>query len=345
MPKLPPKNGVRIERRSTLLIDGNALFKRGYLGSHDAYNKEGVHIGGLYQFITVMKKLISENVFHRVYVFWDGKFSGKLRYNIYKDYKKSRGKDYENGTEPEDMSELLQQYMVKEYLHHLSIRQLVDEVVEADDFIAYYCITKDVNEDITICSSDRDLCQLISDDVRMYLCDKKLYIDNKTYNNVFNHHYKNVALIKTIIGDNSDDIKGVRGVKEKTLLNLFPDISKKEVSLYEILTEAHKLKNDRTESGKKPLKALDNILDSVTDGIQGKRLYEINDELVNLRNPKLTEHAIENFIRTKTEPISPDTDFKEVYQMVKRDGLDDLIREYYMSDYFLQFKKLKDRDC
>jgi hypothetical protein len=30
--------------------------------------------------------------------------------------------------------------------------------------------------------------------------------------------------------------------------------------------------------------------------------------------------------------------------MVKRDGLDELIREYYMSDYFLQFKKLKDRN-
>jgi len=345
MPKLPPKNGVRIERRSTLLIDGNALFKRGYLGSHDAYNKEGVHIGGLYQFITVTKRLISENVFHRVYVFWDGRFSGKLRYNIYKDYKSSRGKDYENGTEPEDMSELIQQYMVKEYLYHLSIRQLEDEVVEADDFIAYYCITKDSNEDITICTSDRDLCQLISDDVRIYLCDKKLYVDNKTYNNVFNHYYKNVALIKTIIGDYSDDIKGIKGVKEKTLLNLFPDISKKEVSLHQILTEAQKLKNDRIDSGKKSLKALDNLLDSVTDGIQGKRLYEINDELVNLRKPKLTDHAIENFIRTKTEPTPDDTDFKEVYQMVKRDGLDDLIREYYMSDYFLQFKKLKDRDC
>jgi len=345
MPKLPPKNGIRIERRSTLLIDGNALFKRGYLGSHDAYNKEGVHIGGLYQFITVTKKLISENVFHRVYVFWDGKFSGKLRYEIYKDYKSSRGKNYEDGTEPEDMSELLQQYMVKEYLHHLSIRQLEDEVVEADDFIAYYCKNKEPNEDITICTSDRDLCQLISENVRIYLCDKKLYVNHENYDKVFNHHYKNVALIKTIIGDNSDDIKGVRGVKEKTLLNLFPQISEKEVSLYEVLNEAQKLRNDRVESGRKPLKSLDNILESVTDGVQGKRLYEINDELVNLTKPKLTEHAIENFNKLKTEPISYNGDFKEVYQMVKRDGLDDLIREYYMSDYFLQFKKLKDRDC
>lgn len=344
MPKLPPKNGPRIERINTLLIDGNALFKRGYLGSHDAYNKEGEHIGGLYQFITVTKKLISDNVYHRVYVFWDGNFSGKLRYEIYKDYKSSRGKDYENGTEPEDMSEKLQQYMVKGYLYHLAIRQLEDPVVEADDFIAYYCLTKADNEDITICTSDRDLCQLISDNVRIYLCDKKIYVDTKTYDSVFSHHYSNVALIKTIIGDNSDDIKGIKGVKEKTLLTLFPSIAKKTVSLQEILNEAEVLKSGREESGKKPLKSVCNILESVTDGIQGKRIYEINDELVNLTKPKLTKDAIDKFNSMKTEVIPSDSDFKNVYQMVKRDGLDDLIREYYMSDYFLPFKKLKDRN-
>jgi hypothetical protein len=78
--------------------------------------------------------------------------------------------------------------------------------------------------------------------------------------------------------------------------------------------------------------------------VQGKKLYEINDELVNLRKPKLTEDAKERFLAMKTEPAPQDADFKEVYQMVKRDGLDELIREYYMSDYFLQFKKLKDRN-
>jgi 5'-3' exonuclease len=344
MPKLPPKNGSRIERKNTLLIDGNALFKRGYLGSHDAYTRDGEHIGGLYQFITVTKKLISENVYHNVYVFWDGRLSGKLRYDIYKDYKSSRGKDYVNGTEPEDMSEKLQQYMVKGYLYHLSIKQLEDDVVEADDFIAYYCLTKSDYEDITICTSDRDLCQLISNDIRVYLCDKKMYVGVENYNTVFEHHYTNVALLKTIIGDNSDDIKGVKGVKEKTLLKHFPILKEKGVSLHEIIAEAQKLSDNRVAEGKKPLSALTNILNSVTDGVQGKKLYEINDELVNLRKPKLTEDAKERFLAMKTEPAPQDADFKEVYQMVKRDGLDELIREYYMSDYFLQFKKLKDRN-
>ena len=344
MPKLPPKKGKRIDRINTLLIDGNALFKRGYHGSHDAYNKEGQHIGGLYQFITVLKKLLSEDVYHRVYVFWDGEFSGKLRYNKYKDYKSDRGKNYESGTKPEDMDEKLQQYMVKEYLYHLSIRQIEDDVVEADDYIAFYSNNKADNEDVTICTSDRDICQLVNDNIKIYLCDKKIYLTKGNYNEHFSHHYTNVALIKTISGDNSDTINGIKGVKEATLTKHFPQITERSVELSEILSDAEKIQEGRLLKKKKPLKALDNIINSVTEGIQGSKIYEINDELVNLKKPKMTEKSIIHFYDIIDTPLSDDRSIKDVYRMVKRDSLDDIIRSYYMSDYFLPFKKLIDRD-
>ena len=344
MPKLPPKKGKRIDRINTLLIDGNALFKRGYHGSHDAYNREGQHIGGIYQFITILKKLLSEDVYHRVYVFWDGEFSGKLRYEIYKDYKSDRGKNYETGTKPDDMDEKLQQYMVKEYLYHLSIRQIEDDVVEADDYIAFYCKNKAEYEDITICTSDRDICQLVNDNIKIYLCDKKIYLTKSNYKEYFLHHHTNIALIKTITGDNSDSIKGIKGVKETTLIKHFPQIVEREVKLAEILIDAQKIQEDRILKKQKPLKALDNILNSVTDGIQGVKLYEINDELVNLTKPKMTEKSIKHFYDVIETPLSDDRGIMNVYKMVKRDSLDDLIKEYYMSDYFLPFKKLIDRE-
>jgi 5'-3' exonuclease len=68
------------------------------------------------------------------------------------------------------------------------------------------------------------LSQLISDDVRIYFCDLKNYVDKSNYFLYFSHHPENAALIKIIIGDNSDTIKGVKGVKETTLLSLFPEI-------------------------------------------------------------------------------------------------------------------------
>merc|ERR1739838_397360 len=121
------------------------------------------------------------------------------------------GKDYENGTHPIDIQEKTEVFLIRQYLEELCVRQLVDNTksgVEADDFIAYYCKTKASNEKITICTSDRDLCQLINSDVRIYLCDKKEYVNTKNYQDFFNHHQSNSKLIKIIGGDNSDSIKG-----------------------------------------------------------------------------------------------------------------------------------------
>jgi len=149
--KRPPKNGEqKVKVINTLLVDGNALFKFGFFGAKDEYNHRGEHIGGIYQFLTILRKLLTEDLYHRVYVFWDGKLSGQLRYNIYNDYKGDRNKDFINGTHPVDESEVRQKKMIGNYLDNLFIRQLQDEVVESDDFIAFYCKNKTENEKITI---------------------------------------------------------------------------------------------------------------------------------------------------------------------------------------------------
>ena len=344
MRRLPPKKGVRVEKLNTLLVDGNALFKRGYLGSPDALNENGDHVGGIYQFVTVLKKLLLKDVYHRVYVFWDGNFSGRLRWEFYKDYKSDRGKDYENGTEPEDINEKYQQFLVKGYLHDLSIRQLTDEIIEADDFIAFYCLTKLDNEHITICTSDRDICQLISEDIKIYLCDKKEYVTLRNYGDYFKHHHGNVALIKQIAGDNSDSIVGIKRIAESTLLKHFPILKERKCTLDEILEEAQRIQDERASEKKKPLVALTNILDRVTDGIQGQDIYKINKRLVDLTQPLLTKEGVEAFHAMIEEPLSEDRDIKNVYKMMERDGVDQLLSEYYMTDYFLPFKKLIDRE-
>jgi 5'-3' exonuclease len=225
--KRPPRNGEIIEKiQHTLLVDGNALYKTSLFGAKDKYNQDGQHIGGLYQFLTTLRMVLNNDLYHRVFVFWDGNFSGKLRYNIYEPYKSGRGKDYINGTQPIDESELAQRRLLWDYLNELYIRQLKDEVIEGDDFIGYYCLTRKENEKITIISNDRDMCQLIDENVRVYFCDPKIkdYVDIENYSKYFPHHRNNSLLIKTITGDGSDSIKGIKGVKEKTLLNIFPEI-------------------------------------------------------------------------------------------------------------------------
>jgi 5'-3' exonuclease len=348
MAKRPRKYGGEQEpTTNTLLVDGNALFKRGFFGAKNQYNNNGEHIGGVYQFITVIRKLLKEELYHRVFVFWDGKFSGRMRYDIYTDYKISRNKDFIHGTHPVDEEEVREKFLIKQYLEELFIRQLMDNTksgVEADDFIAYYCVTKKSNEKITICTSDRDLCQLINKDIKLYLCDIKDYITDVNYQNHFKHNYRNSKLIKIIGGDASDDIIGIEGVKEKTLLNLFPELAERKVTLDEILESAKKQQYFRIDMKKKPLKTLTNIIERNTTGIQGKEIYEINEALVDLSKP-LVDKPNRKLLKNLKLPIGDITNrgIKNVYTLMKRDGIDKQIYNF-STEYLLPFKELIERE-
>jgi DNA polymerase-1 len=344
--KRPPRNGDTVQKiQNTLLVDGNALFKRAFAGAKDEYNSKGEHIGGVYQFLTLLRKLLTEDLYHRVYVFWDGNFSGKLRYDIYEPYKSGRGKDYKNGTQPVDEEELKQRKLIWEYLNELYVRQLKHEVIEGDDFIAYYCLTKKQNEKVTICTNDRDMAQLISEDVRIYFLDLKNYVDNSNFISYFCYKLENAALIKTMIGDNSDTIKGIKGLGVKTLLTLFPELTERELNINEIISIAKEKQEERLKNKQKPLAVLDNIINSVTEGVQGKRIYEINDMLVNLKRPMLTEDGIRELEQLIDGTLdSSGRDIKKVLIYMERDGLDKSIGEVRYPEYLIPFKKLIDRE-
>ena len=120
--------------------------------------------------------------------------------------------------------------IVQAFLDDLFVRQIRNRkgAVEGDDFIAYYCKTKAPNDKVTIVTHDRDLCQLINEDIQIFLIDRKSYVTHYNYNqyagdgvkkvNIFNFHKENAVLVKTICGDSSDSIRGVKGMGEKTLL-------------------------------------------------------------------------------------------------------------------------------
>lgn len=346
MNKRPPKNGeIRQEIQNTLLVDGNALFKRGFSGAKDLYNKDGVHIGGVYQFLTTLRMLLEQEMYHRVYVFWDGNFSGKLRYEIYEPYKSARGKDYINGTQPIDESELKQRRIVWDYLNELCIRQLKDEVIEGDDFIAYYCLTKKKNEKITICTNDSDMAQLINEDVRIFFLNFKNYVGKANYSSYFSHNLENSMLIKSMIGDTADSIKGIKGLGETTLLTHFPELTKRKVTLNEIIEQASKQQEERIAQKQKPLKVLQNIIDAVTDGVQGNKIYQINERLVNLSKPMMTTDGIRALELLKNGSLLPENrEFTKVFEMMKNHGIDKEIGEYRYPEYLVPFKKLIDRE-
>lgn len=348
MKRTPPKTGIsKLDNKlsiNTLVVDGNALFKRGYSATKDDYDESGNQNGGVYQFLTVLRKLMEENLYHKVYVFWDGKFSGKMRWEIYKDYKGNRNKDYINGTIPDDLMEVHQREVVFNYLEELYIRQLIDEKVEADDFIAYFCKVKQDVENITVVTSDMDIAQLVSKNVRLYLLHLKKYITPSNFKEQFGYHHENIAVMKILCGDSSDNIKGVKRLGEGTLFKHFPQLTERKVTLDEIINDASKLQEERLQGKKNKLQVLDNIINGTTEGVQGDNLYEINRKLIDLTTPLVSEKALKDVNLLIDSPLSDDRSIKNAYRMLKNDGLDKTLGQSRYETYLLPFKKLMERE-
>ena len=76
----------------TLLVDGTNLLRICF--KDESVNTDGVHYGGVFQFLLQLKILLQKKDFDYVYVFFDNEDSGILRYRIYNQYKANRDKNY-----------------------------------------------------------------------------------------------------------------------------------------------------------------------------------------------------------------------------------------------------------
>ena len=302
--------GRRVKRKTTLVVDGNVLLKRSHSGAKHLFYK-GEHIGGLYQFYTTLRKLVLEFKVDKIVVMWDGERGGTLRLTHYPEYKGNRPEYFDESFER-------QKIKVQVYAEDLFIRQYVHPDCESDDLMAYYCLNKKRNEDVIIYTNDRDLCQMITDEVSIYLADKKQLVGIGNYKWHFKHHYTNAGTIKIIEGCKSDFIKGISLVTEDTLLGFFPELKESTVTIEEIKSKSKQILEERG----KPLKSLQNIIDGVSKGSHRGDFYEVNDKIINLKKPLLTGEAKEGVLSLIELPIDPEgRDYKNVLKMMLEDGI------------------------
>jgi 5'-3' exonuclease len=266
----------------TLLVDGNNLLKIGFHGARDLFNK-GEHVGGIWHFLNTLRKFLEETNFNKVVVFWDSKTSSSERRLLYPKYKLNRKP---SATEQKEDSFLSQKQRVKQYLEEMFVRQLETEQSESDDLIAQYCKIS-LDEEKTIFSSDRDLTQLISEKVSIYSPSTKQYYklgDKIKLHDVEIPHY-NVKVVKILTGDSSDNIDGIFYLGEKTLVKLFPELLEKVIEIPYILNKGNDLLKEEKENI-----ALQNLLSGKTkEGIFGDEFYIINQKLVDLNEPLLSD--------------------------------------------------------
>ncbi len=298
----------------TLLVDGDNLFKIGFHGVKELYN-DGAHVGGVYHFINTLRRFLDEHNHDKVVVFWDGDSNSSIRKSIYPLDKGNRRQDM-NDYKYE--SYLQQKARVKTYLEEVFVRQVEMMNNEADDLIAHYCKIA-TQENIIIFSADKDLTQLISERVTIYSPVHKQYFKNgdKISINKVDIPHQNVTVCKIFTGDKSDNIEGIEGLGEKTLVKLFPQMQEKSCTVEELLDIARNIPQ------KKPMKSLSNILKGKTkSGILGEEFYTTNSKIVDLNNPLITVEGKQLVEQIHTDTIDPtDRGYKNLMRLMMEDGL------------------------
>lgn len=204
--------------KKIVLVDGNNLLFRSYYAT--AYtgnimrNKEGFPTNGVYGFVNMINKIISEEKPEYMMVAFDiGKTFRHEKYERYKDGRRET---------PDDLK--VQFPVAKKILTAMGIKYLECAGYEADDIIgtiSMWC-EKDPEYEALIVSSDKDLLQLISDETVVKLLKTKDYIwmDKKTFNDTYGFDPIHMIDLKALMGDSSDNIPGVKGIGEKGAIKL-----------------------------------------------------------------------------------------------------------------------------
>jgi DNA polymerase-1 len=298
----------------TLLVDGNNLVKIGFHGVKDYYHN-GKHIGAIWHFVNTIRRFIDEQNFDKVVVMWDGDDNSSARKLIYPQYKEQR-RDRDNEYKLDSFTE--QKERIKQYLEDCYMRQINVDNNEADDLIAYYCQISD-NEQKTIYSGDKDLTQLISDKVSVYYPRTKetYHLGSKIKCEFYEFPHQNIRTYKILSGDKSDNIDGISGLGEKTLIKFFPELLEKPVSITDILEKAETLLKENKNN-----KTLQNLLSGKTKtGIYGDEFFKINQEIIDLSNPLISDDAKELVELYYRETLDPDgRGHRGLIKMMMEDG-------------------------
>ena len=204
--------------KKIILVDGNNLLFRSYYAT--AYtgnimkNSKGFPTNGLFGFVNMINKIINEEKPEYMMVAFD--IGKTFRHEKYEEYK---------GGRIETPDDLKKQFPVaKEILKAMGIKYLEKEGYEADDIVGTYArmVDEDKNFVATIVSSDKDLLQLISDEVSVKLLKSKDYMmmTPDSFYDVYGIKPIRMIDLKSLMGDSSDNIPGVKGIGEKTALKL-----------------------------------------------------------------------------------------------------------------------------
>ena len=197
-----------------ILIDGNSLFYREFFALPTSFtNKDGDPTNAIYGFAKMLIDVITKLKPTHMAVAFDVS-SHTFRNDVYSGYKATR--------KPMPIELRNQLLPLKNMLDLMNIKYVQKEGIEGDDVLGSLSRKFDIPK--IILTGDRDSYQLVNDSTVVYLNKKGLsdiaIIDESALQQMFGLTPSQMVYVKSLQGDSSDNIPGVKGVGEKTALSL-----------------------------------------------------------------------------------------------------------------------------
>jgi len=300
-----------------LVIDAMNMLIRSF-SLLKAMSPTGHHIGGLVGFLRSLGYVTRIFDPTRVIVVWDGKGGSANRKNIDPNYKANRATSrithwglYD--TKAEETEALIGQlFRTKDYLECLPLQQIMMEKLEADDIIAYLAQQADKNnKKITIISSDKDFLQMVNKNIEVYAPVKKKTFTADNIEDELKVIPENYNIVKALLGDNSDGLKGVKGLGIKTIVSQFPDLVTK------------------------PNITLDYVFEVCENNLEGKKIFskivhewdkvETNYKLMNLHESVLDDNEKTTILDIVKEDI-PDLQAGAFLHLLENDKIEGITK-------------------
>jgi 5'-3' exonuclease len=297
-----------------LYIDGNNTFIRHYV-VNPALNTQGYPVGGILGFLRDIGNLVHMSSAEEVIVVWDSKGGSVRKKQIMREYKEGRktispklNRQYDEDPEDAQRNKFYQMERLVHYLDYTPIKQVQIRGVEADDVIAFLA-QRDAREGhkCVVVSMDKDFLQIINNGIVVYKPVKKEVFGVESVRESYGMYPRNFALYRSMLGkgDESDNIKGIRGVGEKTFIKHFPMFEEdRDIGIDEVLEYCEANKKKRIKYSR---------------CIEGRDIIERNYKISQLYSPMLnTDQVLE--IEAQLEENDGNYQYHNLLVALKNDG-------------------------
>lgn len=272
-----------------ILIDGNSLMFRAYYataypGATLMQTSKGEYTNAIFAFVNMFQKIVTDNQTNAIVLFDTGKPT--FRHLEYQEYKAGRSEM------PDELREQIPR--VYEYINFLGIKTYAKDGYEADDLIGILATeAKTKGMKVEIYSSDRDLLQLVNDDVTVNLLKSGMKeVRSYTPETLFEEFeltHDQIIDLKALQGDSSDNIPGVPGIGPKTATKLLKEYQTIE-NIYDNLGDLKGKMKENLEVNKDLAILSKRMVTILTEG-------DLDENLDSLKRSKYDEMELVNFLQ------------------------------------------------